>query len=147
LFRFMLSTPKAQQSTTLEAAMPRRGGYRVCSVPGCPEYTTAGRCEDHRRQAEKQRGTARQRGYGRQHETRFRPAVLARDPRCVCTDEDHGHGSPCGQPSVHADHWPLSRRELVDQGLDPNDPKRGRGVCHPCHSSSTAREQPGGWNR
>ncbi|MFD5795612.1 hypothetical protein ACFWIO_19140 [Streptomyces diastatochromogenes] len=65
----------------------------------------------------------------------------------MCTDEDHGHGSPCGKPSVHADHWPLSRRELADQGQDPNDPKHGRGLCGPCHSSSTAREQPGGWNR
>jgi 5-methylcytosine-specific restriction protein A len=48
---------------------------------------------------------------------------------------------------VHADHWPLSRRELVEQGLDPDDPKHGRGLCTSCHSRSTAREQPGGWNR
>jgi 5-methylcytosine-specific restriction protein A len=128
--------------------MPRRGGYRVCTVPGCPEYTEGGgRCEQHRREAEQRRGTARQRGYGRRHETRFRPAVLARDPRCVCTDTEHEHGQPCGATSVHADHWPLSRRELVARGLDPDDPRRGRGLCGPCHSSSTAREQPGGWNR
>ena len=127
--------------------MPGRGGYRVCSVPGCPKYTQGGRCDQHKRQAEQQRGTARQRGYGTQHEQRFRPLVLARDPSCVCTDEGHGHSSPCGRPSVHADHHPLSRRELVEQGEDPNDPRHGRGLCHSCHSRSTAREQPGGWHR
>lgn len=124
-----------------------RKALRVCSVPGCPEYTQSGRCDDHRRQAEQRRGTARQRGYDTQHEQRFRPVVLARDPRCVCTDEGHGHGIPCGKPSVHADHHPLSRRELVEQGEDPNDPKHGRGLCGPCHSRSTAQDQPGGWNR
>lgn len=125
--------------------MPRRGGYRVCSVPGCPEYTDSGRCPDHRREAEQRRGSARQRGYGRGHEKRFRPAVLARNPACVCTEEDHGHVAPCGQPSAHADHWPLSRRELVEQGLDPDDPRHGRGLCQPCHAKETARHQPGGF--
>ncbi|WP_433406947.1 hypothetical protein [Streptomyces sp. CA-146814] len=48
---------------------------------------------------------------------------------------------------MHADHWPLSKRELVARGLDEHDPRRGRGLCHSCHSSETARHQPGGWNR
>ncbi|MEU1497004.1 holin [Streptomyces sp. NPDC005732] len=128
--------------------MPKSQAWRVCSVPRCPEYTQRGKCEDHRREAEQQRGTARRRGYGKQHEQRFRPGVLAKDPTCVCTNEGHGHdGARCGQPSVHADHWPLSRRQLVEQGHDPDDPRHGRGLCGPCHSSETAREQPGGWNR
>ena len=127
--------------------MPGRGGWRVCSTPTCPEFTQGGKCEDCRRKAERKRGTARQRGYGRQHEQRFRPVVLARDPHCVCIEEGHGHGSPCGKPSVHADHHPLSRRELVERGEDPNDPRHGRGLCTSCHSRSTATEQPGGWNR
>lgn len=128
--------------------MTRRRSLTVCSVPGCPEYTDqGGRCADHRAEAEQRRGTARQRGYGRRHETRFRPGVLTRDPACLCTDEDHGHGQPCGQPSVHADHYPLSRRELVAAGLDPDDPRHGRGLCGPCHSRETAKHQPGGWNQ
>ena len=130
--------------------MPRRTGWRVCSTPGCPEFSDkGGKCDDHRREAEQRRGTARQRGYGRQHEQRFRPAVLARDPHCVCTDDSHGHGQPCGRPSVHADHWPLSRRELVTAGEDPNDPKHGRGLCQPCHAKETANnpDQQGGWAR
>lgn len=127
--------------------MAKRARWTVCSTPGCPEYTQHGRCDEHRRQAERARGTARQRGYDRTHETRFRPAVLARDPQCVCRDTSHGHPDPCGQPSQHADHWPLDRRELVARGLDPNDPKHGRGLCAPCHSSETAHHQPGGFNR
>lgn len=130
--------------------MARRRALAICSVPGCPEYTDCGgRCEDHRREAEQRRGSARQRGYGRQHEQRFRPAVLARDPACVCTDAAHNHGQPCGKPSVHADHWPHSRRELVEQGEDPNDPKHGRGLCASCHSKETANNpsQIGGFRR
>ena len=119
--------------------MPRRTGWRVCSTPGCPEFTDqGGRCADHRAEAEQRRGTARQRGYGKGHETRFRPAVLARHPVCVL----------CGtKPSVHADHHPLSRRELVARGLDPDDPKHGRGLCQQCHSRETAQHQPGGINQ
>ncbi|MDX2749638.1 holin [Streptomyces scabiei] len=127
--------------------MGRRTGWRVCSVPGCPEFTQAGRCDEHRREAEAKRGTARQRGYGRQHETEFRPGVLAKHPTCVCTDTTHGHAAPCRKPSKHADHWPLDRRELVARGLDPNDPVHGRGLCGPCHSSETAQHQPGGWHQ
>jgi 5-methylcytosine-specific restriction protein A len=116
----------------------RRRALTVCSVPGCPTLTDTGRCPEHRAEAERARGTARQRGYGRGHETRFRPAVLARDPVCVLCQQ---------APSVHADHYPLSRRELVAAGLDPDDPRHGRGLCGPCHSRHTAQEQPGGWHK
>lgn len=116
--------------------MARRRALTVCSVPGCPEYTTAGRCDGCRREADQRRGGARQRGYGRGHEA-FRRAVLGRDPVCVLCHQAR---------SVHADHHPLSRRELVDAGLDPDDPTRGRGLCPPCHSSETAINQPGGWH-
>ncbi|GFH34306.1 holin [Streptomyces pacificus] len=111
----------------------------MCSRPGCGEFTDqGGRCDGCRSEAEQRRGTARQRGYDREHEQRFRPGVLAKNPTCVL----------CGQrPSVHADHHPLSRRELVQQGLDPHDPRRGRGLCGPCHSSETAKAQPGGWHQ
>lgn len=129
--------------------MPRPR-YTVCSVPRCPEYTDrGGRCPDHRREAEQRRGSARQRGYGKQHETRFRPGVLARDPVCTCpgcTSCAPAGDRPCGRPSVHADHWPLDRRTLTARGLDPDDPQHGRGLCGRCHSSHTAAEQPGGWN-
>ncbi|MBW1600884.1 holin [Streptomyces sp. JJ66] len=125
--------------------MPR--ALSVCSTPGCPNLAR-GRCATCRSKAEQQRGTARQRGYGRQHEQQFRPAVLARDPVCRCP------GCPtcttpsqqCKRASQHADHWPLDRRTLHARGLDPNDPQHGRGLCGRCHSHATARHQPGGWH-
>ena len=112
---------------------------RVCPTPGCPTLTDGGRCPAHVKQADRARGTASQRGYtSKAHRVGFREQVLARDPICkVCRI----------RPSTVADHYPVSRRDLLEQGLDANDPARGRGVCHDCHSRETARHQPGGWNR
>jgi 5-methylcytosine-specific restriction enzyme A len=124
--------------------MPR--ALKVCSRPGCPNLVGSGRCGECRGQAERQRGTARQRGYDRQHETRFRDGVLRRQPRCVCDDQTHGHGPRCDARSVVADHHPRSRRELVVAGDDPNDPRYGRGLCRDCDPKQTAQRQPGGWN-
>ena len=111
-----------------------------CSQPGCGNLSNGGRCDECQAEADQQRGNFRQRGYRRGHD-RFRRGVLERDINCVlCRDN--------GQwvTATVADHWPLSRRELVDRGLDPDDPERGRGVCKPCHDSQTAEHQPGGWN-
>jgi hypothetical protein len=127
--------------------MPR--AKKVCSTPGCPAIIPAGqgRCEECKRKAEAERGTSTQRGYGGAGHKAFRQAVLARDPICMMGD--------CLRPSRHADHhWippgethPWGRREIVAAGLNPNDPKYGRGLCGPCHSRATAKHQPGGWNR
>jgi 5-methylcytosine-specific restriction protein A len=114
--------------------MPR--ALKVCSTPGCPNLTPRGRCGTHTREADKARGSRHERGYDQRHD-RFRDDVLQRDPICV-----RCHAAP----SQHADHHPISLRELRDRGLNPYDPKRGRGLCHPCHSVETAQHQPGGWN-
>jgi 5-methylcytosine-specific restriction protein A len=116
--------------------MPRRA-LTVCSRPGCPNLTESGRCAGCRAEAEQARGSARQRGYGKAHEDRFRKGVLERDVVCVLG---------CGRLATVADHWPLSRRQLVERGLDPDDPGRGRGLCASCHGSETSVNQPGGWN-
>lgn len=112
---------------------------RVCSQPGCPTIYdgTASRCPAHRKQAE-QAHSRKGKGYKtKAHLIGFRAAVLRRDPICVL----------CGvAQSTDADHYPTSRVDLIDQGLNPNDPVYGRGLCHPCHSRSTSHEQPGGWN-
>lgn len=119
---------------------------RVCPVAGCPTITTGGRCDTHQRDADLARGTATQRGYTSRGHQRFRRTVLRRDPACVCTDMNHGHPALCGARSTVADHWPRSRRQLVDAGANPDDPAHGRGLCKPCHDRRTAADQPGGWN-
>lgn len=124
--------------------MPR--AMRVCPEAGCPTITPGGPCPQHRRAAEQRRGSATARGYGHAHRTTFRAGVLAKHPTCQCTTTTHHHPTPCGAPTTDADHWPLDRRDLVRQRLNPNDPRYGRGLCHSCHSKSTAREQPGGFN-
>ena len=112
---------------------------RVCSTPGCPNLTTkSGRCDTCQAQADARRGTPAQRGYGTPHRRRFRPQVLARaDYLCELCRRN---------VATVADHWPLDRRTLVQRGLDPDDPRHGRGLCKQCHDRETASTQPGGWN-
>ncbi|MFJ3705043.1 MULTISPECIES: holin [unclassified Streptomyces] len=117
--------------------MPTRAPKR-CTTGGCSGTPTPGSGKCPRCARPRPRPSAAAQGYGREHERRFRAGVLARDTVCVL----------CMQtPAVHADHWPLSKRELVERGLDDNDPRRGRGLCASCHSKETAEHQPGGWNR
>jgi 5-methylcytosine-specific restriction enzyme A len=124
-----------------------------CTYVPCPVLVRGGgRCPTHkaeaRRTSDGKRGTFTQRGYGVGHVKRFRPAVLRRDPYCMCdlTICDHGDRH-CWRPSTVADHWPMSKRELLDRGMDSNDPAHGRGLCAPCDHRQTARRQPGGINR
>lgn len=122
--------------------MPRRHPV-VCPQPGCPLLVSNGDCPaGHarakriatQRRTDAQRPTARQRGYNTDHEHLFRQPVLQRDPTCVI----------CHQaPSTHADHWPLTRRQLITQGLNPNDPRHGRGLCPSCHATHTATSDGG----
>jgi len=124
--------------------MPR--AMHPCSGCGTPTRQS-GRCASCRTTADQRRGTAEARGYDNQHRARFRPGVLTRHPTCQCTRAGHhNHGATCDRRSQHADHYPRDRRQLVALGLDPNDPKHGRGLCHICHSGETALLQPGGWN-
>lgn len=119
--------------------MPRAS--KVCSTVGCPETVDRGsrrsRCNNCERNAEQRRGSAHSRGYTTRHRDTFRTGVLARHPICVLCRKAR---------SEHADHYPLSRRELVAQGANPNNPEHGRGLCHSCHSAETAKHQPGGWH-
>lgn len=110
---------------------------KVCNVPGCPELHTnrGGRCDQHQRQARASRvdNTV----YNTPGHQAFRTAVLTRDPVCVTPG--------CYQWSTVADHYPRTRRELVDQGLNPNNPDYGRGLCATHHNQWTAQTSPGGW--
>lgn len=127
-----------------DSSMPR--ALKPCAHVGCPELVEHGRCDTHTTQADRARGTRQQRGYGRAHETRFRPGVLRKHPLCVCEDQTHGHGPKCLTPSTVADHWPRDKRELRRLGLDEHDPQHGRGLCKTCHDKHTSQAQPGGWH-
>lgn len=114
--------------------MPRRP-RPPCSVPGCPELTTGGRCPRHQREAQQQRGTPGSSAYGPEW-PRVRRAYLYAHPWCVL----------CGATAVVADHHPESRRSLVARGVaDPDAPSRLRSLCTLCHNRETAANQPGGW--
>lgn len=109
---------------------------KVCSH--CPNLVAQGvsMCPTCRAASDKARNQE-PRGYTTTGHHNFRAAVLARDPICKL----------CGIAwATEADHYPLSRRELVAAGADTDDPKHGRGLCHTCHSKETAQHQPGGWN-
>jgi 5-methylcytosine-specific restriction protein A len=120
--------------------VPRKA-LTTCPVPSCPNLTEGGRCADCSRTAERRRGSSSARGYGKRHRVKFRTAVLERDICCVLCRE-----RGAWVLATVADHWPLSRRELVERGLDPDDPAHGRGLCETCHNKATAVNQPGGFN-
>lgn len=118
-----------------------RRALTTCSA-GCGALVERGRCTSCSTQAEQRRGSSAARGYGAEHRDRFRAGVIDRDVCCVlCRERDEW------ELATVADHWPLSRRELEDRGLDPNDPAHGRGLCHTCHSRETSTHQPGGWHQ
>jgi len=94
----------------------------------------SGKCRRHLAQADRMRGTSKQRGYDREHRENFRAPVLARDNHtCVL----------CGDVATHADHYPRTRKQLVAEGLDANDPQYGRALCESCHRQHTAATSPG----
>ena len=110
---------------------------RACSTPGCPTlHQKGGRCPGCAREADRGR-----RPNGNPYATRghlnFRETVLTRDPICVLC---------LTRQATVADHWPTERRDLVDAGENPNDPKFGRGLCTTCHNRHTAATSPGGWH-
>ena len=115
--------------------MPR--ALKVCPTSGCGALTNGGRCPSCAAAADRVRGTAAERGYTSAGHRRFRRVVLRRDPICVLCQLE---------PATVADHYPLSRRQLLAAGLNPNDSSRGRGLCKRCHDQETARLQPGGWH-
>ena len=115
--------------------MPR--ARSVCSTPGCGALSNGGRCSTCRADADRQRGTAKQRGYGGRAWHRARAVVLKRDAWCMLC---HTHRATV------ADHHPVSRRDLVLMHVaDVDAPTRLRGLCKRCHDRHTAREAPGGW--
>lgn len=81
------------------------------------------------------RRTAAERGYDARWRRR-RKRYLRDHPTCCL----------CGDPSEVPDHHPLSREQLLEQGVDnPDADEYLRPLCTPCHNKETAKHQPGGW--
>lgn len=98
---------------------------RICSVRGCPEITSDGKCLKHRRAADKARGSREARGYDHAHRA-FRKAFIP----------EHQAGTlicwRCREP--------IPPTEPFDLGHDDNDRNQYRGAEHRrCNRATNGR--------
>lgn len=108
---------------------------RPCSVPYCPNLTDHGRCSDHRRDAERARGSAAARGYDGQWQTtraRYLADLRRHDPDRTARCENCGRPETDDDP-LHVDHID----GLGPHGPRGHDPANLQALCHPCHSAKT----------
>jgi 5-methylcytosine-specific restriction protein A len=108
----------------------------VCTTPGCPNLTRSRYCTacaaPARQVSDTRRPTARQRGYDRQWE-KIRAHHLREHPDCAVPG--------CPNPATEVDHVvPITEGGTHHAG-------NLRSMCHPHHSSRTARDQPGGFQK
>lgn len=110
---------------------------RPCTWPGCRELVSEGsRCAQHRRQVERERGSAHERGYTSAW-TKARAAYLSAHPICV----------------VHRAEGALVAASVVDHKVPHRGDKQlfwdsgnWQALCKPCHDRKTATED-GGFGR
>lgn len=111
--------------------MPQKPLSYCTDFPRCKKKTSSGRCSSCRSDAERRRGSAAKRGYGRAWE-RIRRNYIERNPVCErpgcwlrATDVNHKDGKgPLGD----------------------NSPENLEALCHGHHSEETARHH-GGFGR
>lgn len=145
-------------------AQPRSAGFllpmpsaapRPCKRPGCRKLTTAGAyCPDHaaaiRKQADAQRGSSTQRGYGYKWQQASKK-FLRDHPLCQC--ESCKEGTLRLWPSSVVDHkTPPKLKEALDS-KDPNriaraqklfwDQNNWQALNKQCHDRKTATEDGG----
>ncbi|MGC4075432.1 MAG: HNH endonuclease signature motif containing protein [Rubrivivax sp.] len=111
---------------------------KPCTWPGCPSLVRdgSGRCEKHRQLADRQRGTARERGYSSKWE-RAREGYLRANPLCrTCQAQQ------LLELATVVDHIVPHKG---DMGLFW-DRTNWQPLCKPCHDAKTAIED-GGFGR
>jgi 5-methylcytosine-specific restriction endonuclease McrA len=110
------------------------GVRQHCSVPGCDALVTSGRCDRHRQEHERYRGTRYERGYTSQW-TRERNAALPAQPTCP-----DPFGIHTGQvvASAQRDHI------VAKQFGGTDDPTNLWFLCVQCHGHKTRIEQTTG---
>lgn len=114
--------------------MPSRAQTH-CTVPGCTELTSRGRCDLHSKRKARDRGrpSAHQRGYGAKWR-RFRRWFIARYPVCECS----GCGPKCcggRAATTEVDHIVPKAPGVLDVDED-----HCQGLCRSCHGAKTMRE-------
>jgi 5-methylcytosine-specific restriction protein A len=111
---------------------------KVCAEPGCPTLCRTTRCQRHsrakRRESDRRRPNARQRGYDSAWRA-TRASFLRAFPICQWHEG-------CIAPATDVHHL---------DGQGPKGPQGHdwanlQGLCHAHHSRITATEQPGGFN-
>ncbi|PHM64473.1 HNH endonuclease [Xenorhabdus stockiae] len=106
---------------------------KCCSYPSCKQRVKSGRCAQHRREQNRQRGTRTERGYSNRW-GRYRLQYLKANPLCV-----HCLQQGCYTPATIVDHiipiqgdadmlfWPASNHQAL---------------CHVCHNRKTVQTDP-----
>ncbi|PHM47985.1 HNH endonuclease signature motif containing protein [Xenorhabdus sp. KK7.4] len=106
---------------------------RRCSYPSCTQRVTSGRCEKHRREQNRQRGTRTERGYNNRWR-KYRLMYLKTHPLCVHCLKQNSY-----TPATIVDHiipinsdsdvlfWPISNHQAL---------------CHACHNRKTVQTDP-----
>jgi 5-methylcytosine-specific restriction enzyme A len=116
---------------------------RPCSQPGCGVLTSSGRCDAHRKQAQKQadaaRGSSTQRGYGARWQKASK-AYLQAHPLCVCPECKAGELRVTAATVV--DHIIPHRGDMKLFWDNTNWQSMGK----TCHDRKTAAED-GGFGR
>jgi 5-methylcytosine-specific restriction protein A len=126
---------------TLQASAMPNLPRRPCTWSGCTALIsgTSSRCERHRKIADRERGTAQERGYSSAWQ-KARKAWLAAHPLCACDDCDEGR-----------------KRTTLATVVDHRIPHKGdkalfwdsanwQSMAKACHDRKTARED-GGFGR
>jgi 5-methylcytosine-specific restriction protein A len=109
------------------------------ATPGC-DYELPCPVHPITRPPDVKRENSYRRGYGGKAWHRARAIVLRRDPLCTAGPDLAPDG--CDNPSTRADHYPRSRRQLLEAGVpDPDDPDLMRGLCESCHNRHTGRSR------
>ena len=110
---------------------------RVCTWPGCASLVPKGRCAKHAAQADRERGTSRERGYTSAWQ-KARDAYLRLYP--ICAEHMRQGGRPVAASVV--DHKKPHRGDMV-LFWDSTNWQR---LCKPCHDRKTASAD-GGFGR
>jgi hypothetical protein len=104
-------------------ALGRVVAVKVCLVPGCGRLQPESRCAEHRREHERARGSAAERGYGTMHRAeRDRWALLVATGNVKCWR--------CGDYIASDSSW--------DLGHDDQDRSKYRGPEHQACNRATA---------